>query len=106
MDLSHVPPYNQPFCRDRDGRLFVNYLCPITEFEYDHRIYFEELARHRASIEAKLSEFATNARVLPKYLWSASYHNWFCDVLAPHDDAARSHKIEVPTLVPFSTEAR
>jgi len=104
--IPSMPAYNRCFCRDADGLLFVNYLSSITEFEYDDRIYFETLDRHRTSVEAKLSEFSTDTRILSKYLWSASYHNWFCDVLTPHDDEARSHKIDVPRFLPCPRASR
>jgi hypothetical protein len=36
--------------------------------------------QHKLAVEAKLTEFKDNPPIFSKYVWVASYHNFFCDL--------------------------
>lgn len=74
----HAPLTSDLKC-DADGQWFVDYLEGlIIEPEYGI-IGRDELNRHKAVVGAKLVQFGADPRILAKYEWAASYHNWFCD---------------------------
>lgn len=70
---------------DADGYCFINYLSAA----YEKRVKFsrilelndEKLECHGQKIENALNKFKDDSRVWGKYLWSANYHNAFCDRL-------------------------
>jgi hypothetical protein len=63
--------------KDADGQYFVNYLNTVVPGEW----YFSEneLEKHKLAIEDKLTQYEGEPRIYSKYLWSAAYHNYFCD---------------------------
>jgi transcriptional regulator with XRE-family HTH domain len=40
---------------------------------------FDYVANHKEVIERRLAENSGNQKIVSKYLWSARYHNWFCE---------------------------
>lgn len=63
--------------KDADGLYYVDYLKELTEKgEFSRDLY---LACHKEQILKKLEQFKGNSKCLRKYLWSANYHNRFCD---------------------------
>ena len=73
----HAPLTSDLKC-DADGEWFVDYLEGlIVDVDYGV-IGSDELTRHKAAIEDKLTQFAAAPRILAKYVWAAGYHNWFC----------------------------
>lgn len=66
------------FYKDSDEQLFLNYLESIKIGEDDFE-FVADLEKHKEIIESKLAEHQGNAHCLEKYLWSAKYHNNFCN---------------------------
>ena len=65
-----------------DGRLFVNYLNAAFEYFPDGPILNEYLTNHGRRVREGLREHKSNANVLEKYKWLASYHNYVCQAFA------------------------
>lgn len=63
--------------KDADGFFFLNYLDIITIGEDDLQ-FIDYLENHRDVVEHKLKKYC-NESCITKYIWSASYHNFFCD---------------------------
>lgn len=66
--------------KDQDDKYFVNYLAYSQKATYSHN--YEEnsnqmLHKHKIEIEKKLDKFQNNSKILNKYEWLASYHNYF-----------------------------
>lgn len=86
-----VPEQNKVLI-DNDGQWYLNYLNTIfkyykechNEYEFD-RIKIELLLRHKAKIEELLIKYKQNTRVWDKYVWTANYHNCFCDLYFPKE---------------------
>lgn len=66
---------------DENGRYFINYLneCLIEDDALE--IDAVSLRRHKEWIEKNLEEFKDTERILAKYSWLASYHNFFCGLV-------------------------
>lgn len=68
---------------DADVYYFINYLSAV----YERRVKFsrtlelndERLEGHGKKIENALNKFNDDAYIRGKYMWSANYHNAFCD---------------------------
>lgn len=60
--------------------MFVNYL-PVVEEDADWRpeSVDEGLVAYRERVAEGLRRHADNAKVRPKYVWAARYHDWVCD---------------------------
>lgn len=87
-----VAPQNNKIFIDSDGQWFLNYLNTIFKFytecsnEYEfERIQVELLLRHKEQIEKMLLKYKENIRVWDKYVWTANYHNYFCDLHFPDE---------------------
>lgn len=86
---------------DTDGRWFLNYLNTIFRYykecnnEYEFaRIKHGLLLRHKQKLEEMLLANKENIKVWDKYVWTANYHNFFCDLHFPKDkDLKISRKI-------------
>ena len=86
-----VAPQTTKVLIDSDGQWFLNYLNTIfkyyiqcnNEYEFE-RIQHELLFRHKNKIEELLFLYKEDIRVWDKYVWSANYHNYFCDLYFPH----------------------
>ena len=94
-------PQQNKILIDTDGRWFLNYLNTIfryykecnNEYEFE-RIKHELLLCHKEKLEEMLLIHKENIRVWDKYVWTANYHNFFCDLYFPQDkDLKISRKI-------------
>lgn len=85
-------PQQNKILIDTDGRWFLNYLNTIfryykecnNEYEFE-RIKHELLLCHKEKLEEMLLIHKENIRVWDKYVWTANYHNFFCDLYFPQD---------------------
>ena len=76
-------PHHEQLIEDSgDGRFFLDYLGVAFEHFPDGPIDHELLAAHSQKVRSGLSEFESNPEVLPKYKWSATYHNYVCCTFA------------------------
>lgn len=94
-------PQQNKILIDTDGRWFLNYLNTIfryykecnNEYEFE-RIKHELLLCHKEKLEEMLLIHKENIRVWDKYVWTANYHNFFCDLYFSQDkDLKISRKI-------------
>ena len=98
-----IAPQHNKILIDNDGQWFLNYLNTIfkyytecnNEYEFE-RIQLELLLRHKEKIEEMLEIHKTNIRVWDKYVWTANYHNYFCDLNFPDE---KQLKISRKTLL-------
>jgi hypothetical protein len=86
------PPHSHHLFVDEKGTLFTNYL---SEAIVDGEVRWDELDRHAELVRSRVNEFATNDSLLPKYLWLASYHNYFCGLLSGHEEYSENLQIRV-----------
>ena len=64
-----------------DEELFCNYLNNILDDKGNlppKKIYDESISSHRDRIVQALTNTDSDTRILEKYKWLQSYHNWFC----------------------------
>lgn len=87
MKHYEVAPQTTKVLIDTDGQWFINYLDTIFKFytkcnnEYEfERVKFELMLRHKKKIEEMLDKYKENIRVWDKYVWTANYHNYFCNL--------------------------
>lgn len=87
-----VAPQQSKILIDSDGQWFLNYLNTIFSFytkcnnEYEFQIIQQELLlRHKQKIEEMLMIYKENIRVWDKYVWTANYHNYFCNLHFPKE---------------------
>lgn len=66
----------QDLRRDSDGQLFLNYLESIKIGDDD---FVENLEDHKLEIEKNIKRYIDEPNILEKYVWSANYHNYFCN---------------------------
>lgn len=71
---------------DTDGRWFISYLNTIFKYykecndEYEFEIIKRKLLmKHKEKIEEMLMKYKENIRVWDKFVWTANYHNFFCE---------------------------
>ena len=74
----HEAPQNRVLIRDTDGQWFLNYLDAI--LDPGIHPFFDELERHKASVQSRLEEYRRKPGIFSKYAWAAGYHNFFCDL--------------------------
>ncbi len=72
-------PQNRDVLCDIDGQWFVNYLDTILVAEDEAGPFYNELTKHKESVECRLDQHRDRPTVYSKYAWVADYHNWFCD---------------------------
>ena len=77
---------------DTDGKWFIGYLNTIFKYfkECSNESEFEIvkiklLEKHKEKLEEMLSKHKENIFVWDKYVWTANYHNFFCDLYFPHE---------------------
>ena len=80
-------PYHDGLLEDRrDGRLFVNYLEVAFEAfrgePFSYSIDYEILETHQEKVRSCLRKYESNDKVLQKYIWIASYHDYVCRMFA------------------------
>jgi len=75
-----APQYRDLY-KDIDGQWFLSYLETIL---FDVAPRYDELHRHKHSVESRLREFRSEPRIWSKYAWVANYHNYFCDQNPEH----------------------
>jgi hypothetical protein len=66
------------FYKDSDGRLFLNYLESIKIGDSDSEFLWD-LEEHKKMVESKIIEYRDKPHYLEKYIWTANYHNCFCE---------------------------
>jgi hypothetical protein len=86
-------PHVRDILRDSDGQWFLNYLDCVLIAESEQGPFYDELLKHKAVVEERLSKYKEHPGIWSKYAWVAGYHNFFCDLHSHHfnDD----HKIKV-----------
>ncbi|MDB2077045.1 MULTISPECIES: hypothetical protein [Clostridium] len=91
-----VAPQHKKILIGSDGQWFLNYLNTIFKYytECNNKYEFEKvqielLLRHKAKIEEMLSLSKKNIRTWDKYVWTANYHNYFCDLNFPKEKQLR-----------------
>lgn len=89
------PPQCNDLLVDADGCLFTNYLSESIVYG---EVQWDELHSHAQVIENRLNEYSANERILPKYQWLASYHNFFCDLVS--NGEGYSDSVRVPGAFP------
>lgn len=73
-------PQNEEYLRDKDGRLFLNYLYLNYNWNRDNlRECYAYLCMHKDSIMRNINQNRNNYKLLQKYLWIAEYHNYFVE---------------------------
>jgi hypothetical protein len=77
---SKFAPQARELLCDSDRKWFVNYLDSVLIAEDEHGPFYDEFLKHKASVEAKLSQHKDNPPIFSKYAWVAGYHNYFCDL--------------------------
>lgn len=94
-----VAPQTAKVLIDNDGRWFLNYLNTIfkyytqcnNEYEFE-RVQYSLLLRHKDKLEEMLCKYSENTRVWDKYVWTANYHNYFCDLNFPNEKDLKINK--------------
>lgn len=78
-----IAPQLRDVLKGSDGRYFLNYLteCVIDGDEQDF-LDVKQLHQHKEQIEVALLVNAEVPKVLSKFTWLASYHNYFCDMMS------------------------
>lgn len=84
-------PHSRDIFRDADGQWFLNYLDAVLLAEDDHGPFFDQIVKHKDSIQKRLQQFRDRPVIWSKYAWVANYHNFFCDQHPKYFDD--SHKI-------------
>ena len=69
-------PQYRDLLRDSDGQVFLNYLSCILD---DDPPAFSLLSEHGHQVREMLNKFQSHPLIWSKYLWTASYHNFFCE---------------------------
>lgn len=91
-------------CRDVDGYSFLNYLESIMNIKDEVENFDIMLNLHKEKIEEKLKKFKNRSKVIfKKYIWSAKYHNSFCDKYPEYFDD--SYKINLHDYLHWSRVA-
>lgn len=67
---------NKLLHKDDDGLFFINYLESIN---IEDEPCISALKKHKTMIEDNLKEHHNKPDVLDKYIWTANYHNYFCN---------------------------
>ena len=76
-------PYHRQLLEDpRDGRLFLNYLKAAFDFFPPGPIDHDRLEAHGQEVSANLHTYESNEKILEKYTWLATYHNYVCHTFA------------------------
>ncbi|AYE34256.1 hypothetical protein [Clostridium septicum] len=92
INYYEVAPQQNKILIDSDGQWFLNYLNTIfkyytecdNEYEFD-MVKINLLMRHKLKIEEMLDLHKENITVWDKYVWTANYHNYFCDLNFPDE---------------------
>jgi len=77
---------------DADGQYFLNYLDTVLVAEVEQGPFYEDLEKHKKSIETRLDQFRSQPSVWSKYAWVGNYHNFFCD---QHSYFSDQHKVDL-----------
>lgn len=81
--IYYSDPASSPQARelfvDADGQYFLNYLNTILLAENEQGPFYEELEKHKQSVEERLRICKDRPSLWSKYAWVAGYHNFFCD---------------------------
>ena len=78
-------PQTSDVLQDTDKQWFINYLDAIMIAENEAGPFFGVLEKHKISVESKLEQYRQKPPIFSKYAWSASYHNYFCQLHDFHD---------------------
>lgn len=90
---SDYAPQSNALLKDADGQYFLDYM--TTLIREDGGIFKNELERHKERIEEKLAKHRSSPPIWSKYLWSATYHNYFCDCFRGEGEEARINTEEL-----------
>jgi hypothetical protein len=70
---------------DADDQCFVNYLYTAIEHaDGDVAAAVAGLQAHKLQVEQQLKAYSGCNKIHSKYIWTAQYHNWFCQNFLPH----------------------
>jgi hypothetical protein len=88
-------PQLQDVLVNNDGQYFINYLskCIIEGFE-ERILNINFLTMHRDHINEALIKNADNPQVFSKFVWLASYHNYFCDSLSGYSNYSDKLRVD------------
>lgn len=88
-------PQLQDILVNNDGHYFINYLskCIIDGFE-ERVLNINFLETHRDRINEALIKNADDPKVFSKFIWLASYHNYFCDSVIDHNNYSDKLKVD------------
>ena len=78
-------PQAREVLQDTDSQWFVNYLDTILYAVHEQGPFYSELEKHQKSVESKLEIYRQKPPVFSKYAWTASYHNYFCELHSFHE---------------------
>ena len=87
-----LSPQEGVLLKDADGQYFLDYLQTLWIAGSEHGPFYDELIKHKQSIEHRLVKHQSSPPIWAKYAWSAKYHNYFCDRYSEFDE---QHKIDV-----------
>ena len=99
-----APHYTYLLKDSNDGQLFLNYLYAAFEHFPDGPIDDQSLIVHKTRIYEGLQEYQSDAGILEKYKWLASYHNYVCQTFA--DEYAISGYDADPEQIAISIDAQ
>ncbi len=77
-DENYINYITEFLYKDFDGLIFLNYL-KFIKIGDDPYQFVDELEKHKEMIESKLIKYKNEPHYLEKYLWTANYHNNFCE---------------------------
>ncbi len=83
----------------QEGNYFINYLAEsIYDAGDSEEIDFESIVLHKNQINKALKENINDYKVMSKYYWLASYHNYFCDSVSSYSGYSDTFKIDANKL--------
>lgn len=82
-----IAPHDHEILIDADGEWFLNYLdgARLDDDEANLPHYRPLMIQHRDRVVENLERYATDRRILDKYVWVGKYHNYVCSYLYPED---------------------
>lgn len=76
----NISPEYSEYLIDIDGEYFINYLFILfSNDSHTEEQIIKELLAHKNVIQANLSVFSKDYKLYDKFVWTARYHNYFCD---------------------------
>jgi len=86
--------YKGCLLKDADSNLFVNYLYVLNRLKPKVKFIRDVLFMHKTQIESNLYIYSADSKVWSKYIWMASYHNYYCKTFYNGDTNYRKFLID------------